>query len=51
MVKPGGTGKPIPAIDSLLAATADQFGLTFVTRNVRHFEDTGISLFNPWEPD
>lgn len=44
-------GKPIPAIDSLLAATAAQFGLTFVTRNVRHFGDTGISLFNPWERD
>jgi predicted nucleic acid-binding protein len=44
-------GKPIPAIDSLLAATARQFGLTFVTRNTRHFKATGISLFNPWEPD
>ena len=44
-------GKPIPAIDSLLAATAKQFGLTFVTRNTRHFMGTGISLFNPWEPD
>jgi predicted nucleic acid-binding protein len=43
-------GKPIPAIDSLLAATAAQFGLTLVTRNVRHFEKIGISLFNPWEP-
>ena len=44
-------GKPLPAIDSLLAATAAQFGLTFVTRNVRHFEEAGISLFNPWEPN
>jgi len=44
-------GKPIPAIDSLLAATAVQFGLTLVTRNVRHFEGAGISLFNPWELD
>jgi predicted nucleic acid-binding protein len=42
-------GKPIPAIDSLLAATAAEFGLTFVTRNVRHFEETGISILNPWE--
>jgi predicted nucleic acid-binding protein len=42
-------GKPIPAIDSLLAATAAQFGLTFITRNVHHFEDAGISIFNPWE--
>lgn len=44
-------GKPIPAIDSLLAATATQFGLTFVTRNIRHFEESGISLLNPWELD
>ena len=44
-------GKPLPAIDSLLAATARQFGLTFVTRNTRHFKATDISLFNPWEPD
>ncbi len=42
-------GKPISAIDSLLAATAAEIGLTFVTRNVRHFEATGISLFNPWK--
>ncbi len=43
-------GKPIAAIDSLIAATAEESGITLVTRNVRHFEATGISLFNPWEP-
>lgn len=41
-------GKPIPAIDSLLAATAVEAGLTLVTRNVRHFEAIGVSLLNPW---
>ena len=41
-------GKPIPAINSLLAATAAQSEYTLVTRNVRDFEHTGILLFNPW---
>lgn len=42
-------GKPMPAIDSLLAATASQGEYTLVTRNVRDFEHTGILLLNPWE--
>jgi len=43
-------GKQIPAIDSLLAATAAQNGLALATRNVRDFQPTGISILNPWEP-
>lgn len=43
-------GKPMPAIDSLLAATAVQHGYTLITRNVRDFEQAGVSLLNPWEP-
>jgi len=31
-------GRPLPTIDSLLAATALARDLTFVTRNVRHFD-------------
>lgn len=34
--------------DTLIAATAIHHGLTVVTRNVRHFEPTGVSLVNPW---
>ncbi len=41
-------GRPISAIDALLAATAQQWGFTLVTRNTVHFQDTGIELFNPW---
>lgn len=41
-------GKPMPAIDSLLAASAAHTGFTLVTRNVDHFEHTGIALLNPW---
>ena len=41
-------GRPLPAIDSLLAATARVHGLTVVTRNSPDMEATGVSLFNPW---
>ena len=42
-------GRPLPAIDSLLAATALQHNLTLVTRNVRDFAGLGLRLVNPWE--
>lgn len=35
--------------DSLIAATALVHGLTVVTRNVRHFDNTGVAILNPWE--
>ncbi|MEI6802166.1 MAG: type II toxin-antitoxin system VapC family toxin [Burkholderiales bacterium] len=41
-------GRPLPAIDSLLAATALHHNLTLVTRNVKDFADMGIGLINPW---
>ncbi len=34
--------------DLLIAATALEHGLTVVTRNVRHFEPTGVPVFNPF---
>lgn len=42
-------GRPIPAIDGLIAATALQHGLHLMTRNVSDFEATGVLLVNPWE--
>jgi tRNA(fMet)-specific endonuclease VapC len=42
-------GRPISAIDSLLAATALQWQYTLVTRNTTHFALAGIALLNPWE--
>lgn len=42
-------GRPLPAIDSLLAATALQHNLTLVTRNVKDFADMGVGLINPWD--
>jgi toxin FitB len=41
-------GRPQEDFDLLIAATAQVHGLTLVTRNVKHFKDTGIELFNPW---
>lgn len=42
-------GRPLPAIDGLLAATALQHDLTLVTRNIRYFDHLGVRLINPWE--
>ena len=39
---------PIPVIDALLAATAFEHNLTFVTRNTRDVSATGVPVFNPW---
>ena len=38
----------LPVIDGLLAATALQYNLTLVTRNVKDVAATGVPLFNPW---
>jgi len=35
--------------DPVIAATALVHGATVATRNVRHFEGTGVQLVNPWE--
>jgi toxin FitB len=35
--------------DLLIAATALERNFTVVTRNVRHFERTGVALLNPYE--
>jgi len=40
-------GRPIPAIDGLLAATALQNDLTLVTRNLKDFDGLGVRLLNP----
>jgi len=45
----GAAGRPLPAIDSLLAATALDRGLTLVTRNLSDFDLPGIRILNPWQ--
>lgn len=42
-------GKPRTQADMIIAATAQIYQLTLVTRNIRDFEDCGISLLNPFE--
>lgn len=43
------SGRRLPVMDGLLAATALQHNLILATRNVADFEGTGIQLVNPWE--
>jgi predicted nucleic acid-binding protein len=41
-------GRPLPVIDSLLAATSLQHDLIVVTRNTADFERCGARCFDPW---
>jgi len=41
-------GKPLPAIDSLIAATALVHNLSVVTRNTKDMEGSGVEIINPW---
>jgi predicted nucleic acid-binding protein len=41
-------GRPIQAMDALIAATAQVHDLTLVTRNVSDFKASLKSLLNPW---
>ncbi|MFM9912751.1 MAG: type II toxin-antitoxin system VapC family toxin [Methylophilaceae bacterium] len=41
-------GKPMPMIDSLIAASAIFQDMTLVTRNTKDMEASGVKLFNPW---
>lgn len=41
-------GRPLPAVDSLLAATALRHGLSLVTRNLRDFRLPGLVTLDPW---
>jgi hypothetical protein len=43
------TGRPVPTIDSLLAATALHYELRLVTRNARDFAYPGLEVINPWQ--
>ena len=36
--------------DLLIAATGIERGLTVVTRNLRHFEPTGVAVLDPFAP-
>jgi predicted nucleic acid-binding protein len=42
-------GKPLSAIDGLLAATALHHNLTIVSRNVSDFANAQATVLNPWD--
>ena len=42
-------GRPLPAIDSLLAATASRHGMILVTRNLRDVRGLGVQALSPWD--
>jgi predicted nucleic acid-binding protein len=41
--------RPRPVVDTLLAATAVQNGLTLVTRNIRDVRGIPVKLLDPWK--
>lgn len=44
------TQRTLPAIDSLIAATALHYDMALVTRNVNDFLDcVGLEIINPWD--
>jgi predicted nucleic acid-binding protein len=42
-------GRPLAAVDGLLAATALHHNLTIVSRNVSDFSSSQVAVLNPWE--
>src|ERR671925_376249 len=43
------TGRPLAAIDSLIAALALYHSCSLVTRNEDDFKDAGVTIINPWK--
>ncbi|MBC8233862.1 type II toxin-antitoxin system VapC family toxin [bacterium] len=44
-------GKPMPVMDSIIAAVAIEHDLHLVTRNVKDFENLDLRIVNPWVSD
>ena len=42
-------GVPLPMADGLIAATASHHGLQIMTRNVKDFSATSVTIYNPWD--
>ena len=49
MARSEAAGRRLPTIDAFFAATAAYHQMAVVTRNVRGFAATGVTLVNPWE--
>ena len=48
MARGDACGRPVGTMDAFMAATAERYNLTLITRNVSDFDALGIRLFNPW---
>lgn len=44
-------GRPFRGFDGLIAAIARSREATMATRNIAHFEGSGVALVNPWDED
>ena len=42
-------GRPLPVIDSMLAATALRYSALLATRNTGDYAKTGVEIVDPWE--
>jgi len=42
-------GRPLPAVDSLMAATALTHNMVLVTRDVTGVSGSGVEVLDPWE--
>jgi predicted nucleic acid-binding protein len=42
-------GRPMAMADAMIAGIARSRGARLATRNVRDFEDCGLTLINPWQ--
>lgn len=51
MARGQAAGRPVGTMDAFIAATAEQYGLILVTRNVADFDVLGIQFINPWGND
>jgi predicted nucleic acid-binding protein len=41
--------RTVPISDLIFAATADRHGMIMVTRNVKHFDGSGVRILDPWQ--
>lgn len=48
MTRATATGVTLGTMDAFIAATADVYALTLVTRNTKDFAELGVALRNPW---
>jgi toxin FitB len=49
MARAGASGNSMATMDGFLAATAEIYELTLVTRDAADFRGAGVPIFNPWE--